>query len=187
VLDDQSSPSYQPPSHPSAEELADLRAEAQRAGLQQGLERGRQEGLQALERERSELLARMTATLATLHRLEAELVQRSRGELLDLALLIAARIVRERIDAGDPVASRIAEELIGRVGRSGGRQVRVHPDDLQAITTACAQLADPGSIEVIADPQVDRGGVIVESPQEQLDARIGTQIGIYQDALQELE
>lgn len=178
---------YRTPAQPSPAQLQDALSEATRAGFQAGLERGQTEGRNALEKERAALMERLAGSLETLHTMQAQAVAETRSAIIDLALLIASRIVRERIDQGDPMVVRIAEDLLARAGRNGARTVRVHPDDLTAITAACSALAEAGDLTVVADPRVDRGGVIVESRHEELDARIGTQLGIYNDALQERE
>ncbi len=187
VVEDTDTAPYRTPVQPSAAQLQDALAEATRAGFQSGFERGQAEGRAALDKERAVLIARLSSSLETLHTAEANAVAETKRKIVDLALLIASRIVRERIETGDPLATRIAEELLARAGRGGTRTVRVHADDLPAITAICSALTEAGDTTVVADPRVDRGGIILESKHEELDARIATQLGIYYDALQERE
>ncbi|MDH3283760.1 MAG: FliH/SctL family protein [Acidobacteriota bacterium] len=138
-----------------------------------GYEEGHRKGLAEAE----QLIAQnedLVRSLSELHSLAHRAFELVKDEVIGLALKIASRIVREKIDAADPIAARAAEELLERVGDGVRCRVRVHPSDQKALLERCPPLSQPGLVELIADPSVGRGGLLVETEEEELDARPGT-------------
>ncbi len=160
-------------------------AEAVRAGYAEGLERGQREGLAEAERQQRAAAERLARSLATLHGLERQILHEVRAEVTELAVGIASKIVREKVASGDPVVTRIVQEIFARIGPGVGRKVRLNPSDLEAIAAAAMTLTEPGSVELIADPAIERGGLLVECAEEDIDARISTAVDIFRDALED--
>ncbi len=148
--------------------------DAVRAGYDEGLVKGQQEAEQRLAEQliaQNEDLAR---ALGELHGLADRVLEVIKDEVVGLALMIASRIVREKIDAGDPIAARAVTELLQRVGDGVRCRIRVHPADQDGVLERCPSLSKPGLIDLVPDPSVGRGGLLVETEAEELDARMGT-------------
>ena len=68
-------------------------------------------------------------------------------------------------------------------------RVRVHPDDLPAVTARrdglAAHAPTASAIEVVADPEVGRAGCVVETAVGRVDARLDTQLAALERALTE--
>lgn len=180
--------SYQPPEIPKtfgnrADEPQARIEEAVRAGYAEGLQRGRADARAELEAERARLAAQLAARLETLHATEREMVEAGKTRLIELALLIAGRLLRERLDAGDPVIARIADEVLIDAPQSGVRTLRVNPADHHALLDIQPRLGEPGSLVIVPDPAVTRGGLIVEATNEMVDARLETALAAIRDAL----
>jgi len=143
---------------------------AVRAGYEEGLRRGREEAQAAVAGERE----RLARALAAVHALERDVLTRLEEEIVDLAVAVAERIVRARIEAGDEVALRAAREVLSACGESGGVRVRLHPRDLEQVRERAPELASPGLVELVPDPSLERGDVLVETELETLDARVRT-------------
>ncbi len=179
---------YEPPqaSRPGRDASPEaLAEEAQRAGFERGLARGQAEAKAALDAELRRLRERVAASVAQLAELEQHIVEETKERILALALEIAGRVVRDRIAAGDPVAARVAAEVLTDAPRQGTRVLRVHPDDHAALLQALPGLGEPGSITLEMDASIAPGGVVVETPLENVDARLGTALSAIADALQE--
>ncbi len=153
--------------------------EAVHAGHREGFARGREEGLASVREERE----RLARALAAVHALERDVLSRLEGEIVDLAITIAERIVRARIEAGDEVALRAAREVIAACGEGGGIRVRLHPEDLETVRGHAPALAAPGLVELVADPSLERGDVLVETELETLDARVRTALAAFREEL----
>lgn len=155
-----------------------------RQGYEEGLEKAREEARQAMQRELDTLRGEFALGIEDLARVRETLVDRVRGELFDLALTTAARIVRARIDDGDPIVVRVLEEALAQVRDRGSCTVRVHPDDLEYLRQRETGGLSLG-VELVADPTVSRGGVFLESGEEEIDGRLETALAVLADSIAE--
>jgi type III secretion system HrpE/YscL family protein len=140
-----------------------------------GFAKGREEGLAAV----TELLVRARAEAA---RRAGE----TEPELRRLAVRIAEKILGEalRLDP-DAVVSIVRAALTSARGRRE-LTIRVHPDDVAAVTAGRARLADAlhrAEIGVRADPDVARGGCVIDSEVGAIDARLDVQLAAIERAL----
>ncbi|RMG43594.1 MAG: hypothetical protein D6718_11975 [Acidobacteria bacterium] len=183
VIDNAEVRPYRPPRADAGEAPArDDAAELER--LREELAReAREAAARELEAERERLRARLSESVAKLEALARDLSEELRREVPRLALEIAGRIVRARIEEGDPVAERVVRELLDRPLPGGVRRVRLHPDDMAVADGAAS--GSPSAVEFVADPSVGRGGVIVETEEEEVDARIETGFRAFWAALME--
>ncbi|MDB5337820.1 MAG: Flagellar assembly protein FliH/Type secretion system HrpE [Planctomycetaceae bacterium] len=131
------------------------------------------------ERLRHLVPALQTATSQLIQDREQILLQWE-SAAIQLSLTLAERIVRRELQI-QPVAPRalIAEVLQLAAGASS-IVLRLHPTDVQEIKAHSAEwqelLSKPVGLKVIADPQITRGGCLVETPQGEIDGRIETQL-----------
>lgn len=99
--------------------------------------------------------------------------------LLRLALAAAARVV-ERAVADDAVAVAVAARALGLVGPGRQLVLRAHPADAPGLCAALPRLrsAAPRAEELAIreDPEVGRGGVVVETGGGQVDGRVETRL-----------
>ncbi len=180
VVDAPATRPYRPPERTartdaSPEELAKRRVEdAVRAGYEEGLRRGREEAEQQLAEQLIAVRESLARSTAELHALAERVLELVKDEIVGLALQIASRVVRERIEAGDPVVVRIADEMLARLGEGVSCRLRIHPEDREALGRLQPELEAKGLVELVVDPSVGRGGLIVEAGDEELDARLGT-------------
>jgi type III secretion protein L len=137
-------------------------------GYREGIERAHRE--MAEERERSRKLC--DAAVERIARLEQSLTERYEAALLDVTIEAASRIVRERIERGDPIAARALREALESSPTMGKLRARLHPDDLEGARALFVDDVEAGSIELVADPRIERGGTSVETPLGTLDARL---------------
>lgn len=188
LLDAPGAPRYLPPEATGIAVSPERQAEeAVRAGFQQGLARGRAEAAAALETERARLRQQQAEVLATLADLHRALLEEYRDALLALAVEIASRVVRERVAEGDPIVARVAAELLDGGLRTTRRTVRVHPEDHETLLAAVAAISETGPLEIVPDPSVGQGGLIVESAQEITDARLETALAGVREALEDAQ
>jgi flagellar assembly protein FliH len=153
-----------PPPDPVVEALACGRAE--------GRAEGRSEALAEIEAARAVEARSIGRSLRHLTEVEGELVARRESVLLEIALEAAARIVRERIDAGDEVALRAMRDAMEALPASTSLRVRLHPTDIEMLSTELQSDVARGRIELVWDPTITRGGCIVESTVGTVDATI---------------
>lgn len=144
-------------------------AEAARRGYSEGRAAGEAELAAAIE----EFHARAAEALSLLSDLQAAKVRELEHRLLEVALAAASRVVRERIDAEDPVAVRALREALDALPASAEVRVRLHPDDAEPIGRETESEVARGRIVLVPDPSVARGGCVVESDVGTVDATLG--------------
>jgi type III secretion protein L len=155
--------------------LADSERECERLRAQAVAE-GRERGLAAV----SELLvgARAAATRA---RRDAE------RELRVLAVRIAEKILGRQLDERPEAIADIVGEALRLAGEAREIVVRAHPDDLAALERGRPRLIErakrASAVTFRADPQVRRGGCILETELGIVDARLSTQLDAIERSL----
>lgn len=100
-------------------------------------------------------------------------------ETIVLALEIARKVVARELEISPDVVLSVAGEALGRIpGGVPGASLRVNPADVEVAVSGRERLrgisGDLRELEVIHQPQVSRGGCIVETPAGDVDARMET-------------
>lgn len=123
--------------------------------------------------------ALQTATAQLIRDREQILLQCESG-VIKLSLALAERILRREI-AARPAAPHalIAEALQLTVGASSV-VLRLNPVDVEVLEAHSEEwqklLASQRSLQVVPDPQISRGGCLLETPVGEVDGRIETQL-----------
>jgi flagellar assembly protein FliH len=164
-------------------------------GLSQGSESGYEEGLKKGEElglgNWAELVARWQGLLdGTVKEKQRYLADRERI-LVELVMRVSARILmREVKSSPEDVQKRVAEAVKRAADRSS-LVVHLHPEDLakalEMDSAALRALGGVKQIEYLADDKVIRGGVLLQSASETIDAGMDTQLtevvkGLLQEA-----
>jgi flagellar assembly protein FliH len=127
-------------------------------------------------------LARWEERAGELTRAEGRLLEEARGQLLQLALRIAEKVLRQRLEmAPDAILPMVEEALQAARGHVAGRVVlRLHPLDAATVTPQLERLRQQNrgfeSLEVLRDASLSRGGCRVETQFGTIDASIETQL-----------
>lgn len=132
----------------------------------------------AVHTARAELAAlRIEAQRARIEALDA-----AREQTRELALLAAQHLVQAELTVKPERIAEIVEGLLARVRRAERAVVRVHPDDIAALTRWREQ-AQLAHVELEADDSLARGGCVVRTPIGTLDASLETRIEALRTAL----
>jgi flagellar assembly protein FliH len=92
-----------------------------------------------------------------------------------LAMAIAQRMIVRELRTDPSAIGDLVRRTIATLPPSAPPTVRINPEDLAALESAAPSAADSSrhvDVEWVADPAVERGGYIVETPQRVLDARL---------------
>jgi len=153
---------------------ADPQADAIARARSDGQAEGRRELLAEIERERAAQTREVKEALGRLADLEESLTRRREAVLLEIALEAASRIVRERIEAADPVALRAIREAMEALPGSTTLRARLNPADLEVLARELSGEIDRGRLELIPDQSITRGGCVVETAVGTVDATVET-------------
>lgn len=142
----------EPPSGPTPEELAAIRAEA---------------------------LQRVAPAIQVL-RLSAErLAEQARSDALEIGFLVARRILEAELSTGPEALFALVKGALRRAGDSRLVRVRCHPSQVSTLSgqAAAGQLGvTTATVEVQADPGLEPGDVVVDTDFGKVDGRLATRL-----------
>lgn len=165
-------PPVQAPTISPESELEALREDARREGLAAG---------------RAEALQELSAIVQHLRAIEQEMAER-RDALCDavepaaitLALTAAEQIVGAALDVRPELVAETLERALRRLTERERVTVLVNPEELELLSQRAPEIAQQiGGIEhldVQADRRIARGGLIVQTPEGDVDARLDTRV-----------
>ncbi len=109
-----------------------------------------------------------------------ECLEKHKGEIVDLAVRIAEKVLLRQAQEDRDLVYRTACAALSQARERQELTIYVHPDDLcilkQYEMDLIARFDDLKTIKMEIDRRVDRGGVRIETPSGLIDARIRTQI-----------
>ncbi len=115
------------------------------------------------------------------------LLAQAEGDLLLLALDLAKRLVGHELSV-DPEAVRpLAVECIGLVTDRTGITVRANPEDCEVLQDLIPELkslfTDIGSLHIVPDASVERGGVIASTREAEVDMQLATRLSAFEEVI----
>lgn len=135
-------------------------------GLREGTARSEQRVRTALE-----TLGRVGEYL---HTAQSSFVRDRARDLHGLALAVARKLVQREVTADPALLRELVDRALELVPLEPRLEVRLHPDDLSVLLSgpaaADAESRSP-AIQWLADPAIERGGFVVESPLRIVDGR----------------
>ncbi|NBB95046.1 MAG: hypothetical protein GVY16_04825 [Planctomycetes bacterium] len=144
--------------------------QARREALEQDIA-ARQQGLQKARQA-------VDAVVADLTQLRDDLQVEAQTQLPKLIAELTSRILGQAIEAGDYSIDVIVREALKELPPRGQIVVRINPDD-HAKSDMAARGAGQGAaaaVQFVSDPNISRGGCVVESSEGRVDAT--TEAGI---------
>ncbi|MFN8179527.1 MAG: FliH/SctL family protein [bacterium] len=151
-------------------------------------ERARAETRKDLARQVSEALVAVQAAAKALAEARAREKEVAVEEIVHLAVAVAGKIVRREVRRDDDYVVRLVRRCLRRIPMPAPVRVRLHPDDIAAVTAARDALAldDSGhQVALEADRRVERGGCVVETPDFVVDGRARTQLSAARAAMED--
>jgi flagellar assembly protein FliH len=163
------------PAEPSTDEWQARVAAARQAGYQDGY----RDGLVALEGFKQSFASQATAQVGALLQafdeqltaLDAELAQ----AVARSAVQLARQVLRTELATDPARVAKVAADAVNAVMLSARQiTVQVHPQDLPLVAEGAEETLKARGARLLANAQVQRGGVLVDSDVGSIDARIAT-------------
>jgi flagellar assembly protein FliH len=156
--------------HQAREEAARLIQGARAEGLQAGREEARLEAADAQER-----LANLASGLNDAY---LAFCNRQVPQLADLAMFAAERLICDQLALVPERVVGIVKQALDHLAGSQQIAIRVHPEDLPLLEQ-CLDLRtdrESGRVELLEDPEIERGGCRMFSEQGEVDATLSGRI-----------
>lgn len=171
-----------PPSGPPLEEY--LRLEASLRAMEQSMpererraiEKGRQEGESAATAKWQAALENAARAVSEMASLRARLRREAEVDVIRLASAMAKRILRRELSIDPEAISGLLKTAFERLDMRETSRVRIRPEDRESVLQYLGRIGSPQRIEVVADPSLERGALLLECERGQLDASVETQL-----------
>ena len=161
----------------------DTTSAAERDAFARGYAQGERAGRESAAQHGETMVRRLVATIEEIASLRAGMMRKTERELVRLAVAMAERIVRREVEGDAEMLTAMARVAIDRLGENVAATIHLNPADYDAMMAVRQGTPFPGSVQVVSDPQVGRGGCLVKSAFGVVDAGIDTQIREMSQAL----
>lgn len=153
--------------------------------VDEAYQRGLAEGFQRAESDFGSALQAFLELCRQLDRIRETILQNSVGEMQDLVLAIAEKIIRTSVLEQDATLLATVDEAIHGAVRSDEFYIYVNPEDFDSVQKKSADLVAGlnglNNIVIKKDPAIERGGCKVESDNCTVDATIVSQFEIVRE------
>ncbi|MDR0383623.1 MAG: flagellar assembly protein FliH [Spirochaetaceae bacterium] len=165
-------------------------AEAEKTAAANGFERGRKDGYESGMTEVRRLVARARIVMERLQDKRLEIIEQAEQEIIDIALLIARKVVKVISESQRQVVVENIKEALGKIKGKGKITVKVNTDDMETAGEYLDEfinlLEGSGDIRMLEDSSVDPGGCYIETDFGEVDARIAMQFAELESKILEL-
>jgi flagellar assembly protein FliH len=164
-----------------------IKAQAEAGAVEQkalaekeGFEKGRAEGYELGTAEVQRLIMRTQVIMERIQDKRDDIFSEAEQQLVDLVLLIARKVVKIISDTQRDVVIENIKEALNKAKSRGTVTIKVNLADLELATGRLQEftklLEGGGTIQLLEDSSIDRGGCVVETDFGELDARIANQL-----------
>lgn len=136
---------------------------------------GRQQGEQQAHAQLQPVLERLNSSITEIAGMRSDLRRRAERDVVQLALLIARRVLHRELSIDEEALAAIARLAFDRLTRSESYRVTVHPKFAGAVTSALSG-SHAARVHIEADPGCALGTLIIHSAEGTIDASIDTQL-----------
>lgn len=164
------------------DESAEIRRQAEAEGRTAGLAAGRQEGLAWGQAQMAAEIERLQQIVDSLAAERLRVLAEAEGELVDLALAIASKVVGSLAEERADAILAMAQQAVEALGHPLTYQIHVNPQDAERLEPFLAAAGSRRNWDLVADERVAPGGCLVNSGSTQVDAQPATQLALIAQA-----
>ncbi len=160
-------------------QAAQIRHDAERQGRQQAEAELAQRVQDHVERQLACVLPSLQQAIDQLGAARTSHLKQCESRVVQLAAAIAARLIRRELQNVPDIPLELIREALQLATGAPHIKLRLAPEDHQLLRERLADLngfTDVGHAEIVADPQVSRGGCIVQSEFGIIDQRFESQL-----------
>jgi flagellar assembly protein FliH len=155
---------------------------------QQAFYEGALEGRRQADKDFGNAALTLQSACNQLTNLHETILRNNLDEMHRLVMIIAEKIIRHSIDEQSETILATIEDAIRLAVKSEEFQIRINPQDFEAIQAKKKELIDDISgldnIVLKTDKSIERGGCILESAHCTVDATVDSQLQVIREALE---
>lgn len=168
-------------------DAAAIRAKAEEQGKQAALKAAERVLEEKVSKQLDTLLPALKQAIAGIGEARAAFLAGWERNTIHLAAAIAGRVIRRELSREPEISLALVREALELAAGSPQVQLALHPDDRAALAPHVERLTREmtrlGQVEIVADPQVARGGCRVSTRQGTIDEQIATQLARIEEEL----
>lgn len=160
---------------PAAQTPAATYEDGLKEGLRRGIEQARAEAAQAQQQAQAQAAQRVAQVVEATTQALAQVQQVFAERVARLALEIARSATGAAIEMDlNLIGPAIQKALDALIDEGLKPVIRLHPTDLEHFGSALQALLERHQATLVADPQVQRGGCLIDTPTGRVDATVAT-------------
>jgi len=140
------------------------------SGHEQGMNEGMAEGRRLGEASAAQIMAIMESFQTEREHADELIAQ----DLQTLALDLTRAILKTALPVRPELLLPLINGLVRDTYSSGGAQLHLHPDDLALLKQHMGEELEQASWKLSANPNIERGGCLLETPDTHVDASLST-------------
>lgn len=161
------------------EEAITIKEQATKEGFQKGLE------------DAQETLYQLKEAVSGFFEYKEELYNQVAGDILDVALKVAQKIIKKEVETGHSVLEAIVRDALKNLAKDENKIIlKVNSADVEYTKEIIPQLLSSGQFEakiyVSGDKDIDEGSVVIETSNGVIDANITTQLELIKEAFKQI-
>lgn len=156
------------------EEKKNVLAKAREKGEQEGLKKGQEK----MDREIERILTELEKKLENGKKARRESLIAAQKDILELALAISKRIIKEESQLNPEIIMGNIEEAVKRINDKENIAFVISPKDLEVVEKnkeiIIQKVAGLKYIRILEDPNIERGGLVIETNYGTIDATLSS-------------
>lgn len=129
----------------------------------------------------------LASALEEIGRLRKSILANSTDDMLRLVLVLSEQVIRSELKTDSEIIVRIIQQALHSAIKSDAFHIKVNPDDFELVNERkplfLASISGMKNITFEADPEVARGGCLVESDLGQVDATLEVRLNEIREQL----
>jgi flagellar assembly protein FliH len=146
--------------------------EARDAGYREGEAAGRAQANAQVQ----QLLEKLAKSIQEIAEARPKLRAQAESDLLALSLAIARKILHRELSTDPDSIAGLIKVCLEKVRLQEIMRIRLHPQHHPVIQQLLARLSSGVQIEILPDPKLQLGGVIIETTRGEFDASVDVQL-----------
>ncbi|WP_187982822.1 flagellar assembly protein FliH [Borreliella bavariensis] len=145
-------------------------------GREEGYNKGYESGFEDFDK----VMRKLHSIIASLIAERKSILESSSGQIVSLVMQIAIKVIKRITDSQKDIVLENVNEVLKRVKDKTQITIRVNLDDLDIVRHKKSDFISRFDIietlEIIEDPNIGKGGCIIETNFGEIDARISSQL-----------
>ena len=176
------------------QQIEQIKDEARNAGMEEGLELGRQEGMEQIKQEQHQIIvdanAKAENTIKIAQEEAMEYVTKAENTIAEMVMAIADKVIPQHFIDMPQLVLPLVQNAIEKVKDQPSVVIHVAPDVyelvLMAKTEFLSKMEGKAELTIVSDETLKVGDCVLESPNGTIDAKLSTQLEMIKQSIRDV-